>query len=157
FEKGRLLGSAHTRRSRALPRTGKRRLNKATVTINLREREHIEHASLVGVVGQVLHSGGKSQRRRLVASIQSARNDCSSPTADARQDGDVLLAIRTFVRRGLSNNSRTGLELPEKSPAFCIDGLEPPIERAVKDDISSGRERAAPHREAIGICPHHFP
>src|SRR5438270_7089712 len=135
LENGILLGSAHTRSSRAwaVPETAIIKMPAA----NLRKGKDIQHPSLVCVLRQVLHHAGKSQCRRFVARVQAARNDCSSPSTNARQYRHILFPIGAFIRRGLPNNSRAGFELPQQRSVICIHCLEPSIERAVENYVST--------------------
>src|SRR3954470_22538985 len=97
FEYGRLLGSAQTRSLFASVASAAKADTPRAMIRALRKREHIQHASFIGVLRQVFGGVHESKCGRRIASIESATDDRARPAADAREDGDVLLAIRTFI------------------------------------------------------------
>ena len=46
------------------------------------------------------------------------------PTTDARENGDVLLAVRAAIRNRLADKSGPRPELPERMPILGVDGFE---------------------------------
>src|SRR5690348_2223231 len=83
FEKGRLLGSAQTRNTRAAFKAGQQDVRLARTT-NLRKAEDIKHPSSCCVVRQVCHCIDEAEGRGSVFRIESACDDRAGPTPDAR-------------------------------------------------------------------------
>jgi hypothetical protein len=103
-EYGRLSGSAHTRSAALAPRrppAARRRPAPARQqrTSSAAFRAARRHtASLPSrVLRQVLHRVGEAVGGGAVARVEVAGHDGAGPAADARQDGDVLLAVRAAV------------------------------------------------------------
>src|SRR5581483_3326345 len=151
-----LFGSAHTRSSRRWASTLTAEITNRRLTNNLRKGEYIKHSPLVRVVRKVLHGCRKSQSRGFITSVQAAGHDCSRPTANTGQNGDILFPVRPLIRYGLADNSGPGFELPQDRSAAGVDGFEPPIQRPVEHDVSRGGECSAPHRKMIRKSPHDF-
>src|ERR687888_242686 len=91
FEKGRLLGSAQTRKTLS-GRSPARPEPKAATTISavtiarseLRtHREYIESSASRSLVRQVLHRVDKTERSTAVVRVEPTRNDGARPTADS--------------------------------------------------------------------------
>src|SRR3954467_9078337 len=87
-EYGRLSGSAQTRKSRVNPG-----IDTAASRRKLRKRKHMEHPALHRVLRQILHRVDEAKRRRAVARIEAARDHRARPSAHARENGHVLLAV----------------------------------------------------------------
>src|SRR5436190_3827450 len=109
FENGRLFGSAQTRiDGRALATVLDARAPSMTATaasmhitaaaVRLREREDIQHASLLRSGRQVAHGVYEPERRGRVARVQNPGDDGARPSAYSRQDSDVLPPDRAAVR-----------------------------------------------------------
>src|SRR5581483_9596816 len=108
----------------------------ATATIALRKREDIQRPSLRRVLRQIGHRGDEAERRGRIRGREVAGDDGAGPSAHAGEYGDVLLAVRAFVRDRLSDDSGTGLELPQLLAAARVDRLEPPVHRSVEGDVA---------------------
>src|SRR4051812_40238837 len=93
LEKGRLLGSAQTFRTAAEVMPGK--ADRHRVRRLARKTEHIKRAPLARDVLQAAHGVDETQRAGVVARIEIARHDRARPTADSREDRDILMSIRT--------------------------------------------------------------
>src|SRR3954470_17961764 len=104
-ENGRVSGSAHTRSSPASAELQARS--------RLRQRKNMQHAALDGVFGQVAHRVGEAEAHGAVARVDFLRDGDAGPAADARENRDVLLAVRALERDRLADDSRARLELPE--------------------------------------------
>src|ERR1051326_7592297 len=109
----------------------------------LRKGEHIEHASLARRLGQVPHRVGEAEGRGSVARIDVGRDRQPRPPSDARQHRDVLLAVGSEVRDGLTDDSRLRLELPDQIAGARVDRFEPAVHRSVKDQVARRGQRAA--------------
>src|SRR3954454_1148470 len=120
FEKGRLFGSAQTRSSRASAAL----VASATsmiATSRLRQAEDIKHASLRRCFLQIRHGVDKPERRRSVAWIEVACDNRAGPSAHAAQHCHVLMSVRPAVADRLTDDSGTGLELPQQFSSFRMD------------------------------------
>src|SRR5690349_7806700 len=109
LEKGRLSGSAHTRRSRAND-TPTNQMMIAAAQSHLRKLKHIQHASAGGVFGEILHAAHKAQRSRFIARIKPARHNGSCPAPYTGENCDILLSVGSFISNRLADNSRSSFE-----------------------------------------------
>src|SRR5437899_8287334 len=78
----------------------------------LRQREHIQHSALGGVISKIRHRIAESERAGSVLGVESARHHRPRPSADTRKHGDVLLPVRPLIRDRLAYDSRSDLEAP---------------------------------------------
>src|SRR3954447_25681201 len=115
-----LLGSAQTRRTRWPPPK-----HAVAQRSRLRQREDIKHPTLGRVLSQIGHGIPEAQRGRAVHGIQPARNYRAAPPADTGQNGDILLAIGSFVSDRLADNARAHFELPQQVTVVAVKSLEP--------------------------------
>src|SRR4051812_14092935 len=129
-------------------RTRRRRAVKRNAS--LRQREHREGAAELRVVPKLLvPTDGPRPIRSL---LESGRHADAGPAADAREDAEVLLAL-VLVREDVADDPGRRLELVELLVHVVrIDALDVTLERAVAGEISRGDERAAPHRELLGLA-----
>src|SRR5690349_20564743 len=95
----------------------------------LGQRENIERAALLREQRKVLHRVGETTCTGSIADIEITRYDSASPSADARMDGDVLLAVGPAVRHGLTDDSGVGPELPQQGTALRIERFENAVHR----------------------------
>src|SRR5438270_13852375 len=86
----------------------------------LREREHIQHAALCCVFTEIAHGIQESQRPCSVHSVQAARYGCARPATHAREDRDVLLAVRSLVGDRLANDAGPCLKFPKRLSVSCV-------------------------------------
>src|SRR5204863_8047219 len=160
----RLFGSAQTRiDGRALATVLDARAPSMTATaasmhitaaaVRLREREDIQHASLLRSGRQVAHGVHEPERRGRVARVQIARDDGARPSPYSGQDRDVLPPVRSAVRHRLADYSGAAAELPEHFSIARVDGLEPAVHGSVERDVAGGDERAAPHGQILADAP----
>jgi hypothetical protein len=70
----------------------------------LRKAEDIEFASLRSFLRQIGHRANESKRRGAVARVEVARNDGAGPAAYARENCDILMAIRPAVADWLADD-----------------------------------------------------
>src|SRR5215204_6212912 len=117
------------------------------------EYEHVERAALRRRVRQVAHGVDEAERGARVPGVEAAGDDRTRPSAHARQNGDVLLAVGPAVRDRLPDDPRARLELPERLAGSRVHGLEPSLHRAVERDVPRGDERAAPHGKVLLDAP----
>src|SRR5215212_831674 len=103
---------------------------------------------------QIAHRVHESEGAVAVAWIEIARDDGAGPAADAAHDGDVLLAVGAAVGDRLADDSRRGLELPQRFSTARVDGFEPAVHRAVEHDVAFRRERTAPDGKVLADHPH---
>src|SRR3954469_5304411 len=159
FEKGRLFGSAQTRSSRACAvelgtdRTARIAPAAKASAVALRELEHIERSSLGGDVLEIPHDVDEAERRRSVADVEVARDHGAGPAADAGQDRDVLVPVRSAIGGRLADDSRCGLELPKLLAGAGVERFEPAFHVAVEDDVPGRHDGAAPDREVLLVRP----
>src|SRR5205085_11878855 len=106
-ENGRLSGSAQTRNS-VLSTESAAASSRAT----LRQRKYMQHAAFHGVFRQVLHRVDEAERRRAVARVDLAGDHDARPAADAGENGDVLLSVRSAVAHRLAAHPRARPEAP---------------------------------------------
>src|SRR5205085_11498213 len=111
--------------------------------------EDPERAALGRVRGQIAHRIHEAERGAGVPRIEIARDDGAGPAADAVQDRDVLLTVRTAVGDRLADDSRGRLEAPQQLPRLRVHRLEPAVHRAVEDDVARRRERPTPHGKRL--------
>src|SRR5689334_1540068 len=90
-----------------------------------RNGEDIEHASRRGFHRQVLDRVGKAKRAGRVARVHLAGHHRAGPTADARDERNILPPVRSAVADRLADDSAARLELPELLAVARIDGFEP--------------------------------
>src|SRR4051812_7883107 len=121
-ENGRLSGSAQTRNSVLSTESAA-----ANSSAALRQRKYMQHAAFHGVFRQVLHRVDEAERRRAVACVDLAGDDDARPAADAGEDRDVLLAIRTAVAHRLADDPGARAEAPQHLAGFGIERLEDAI------------------------------
>src|SRR5688572_18418430 len=114
FEKGRLLGSAHTRSADAWLEQLTTIRRPAASNDVLRKREYIDRASFGGVIRQIFHGADKAQCRSFIRGIQPARHNGSCPSPNTVRDRDVLFAVRCTKTHRLADNSRSGAVLPQQ-------------------------------------------
>src|SRR5213076_1085005 len=69
------------------------------------QRERVKHPALSRRLRQITHRVDESQRCGAVARIELAGDDRACPAADAAEDRDVLLAVRSAVGHRLSDDS----------------------------------------------------
>src|SRR5689334_9100380 len=117
--------------------------------IKLGKREDIQHSSLRGHFRKIADGIHETKGGGRVARIQPAGDDGADPSADAGENGDVLLAIGTLERNGLADDPGAGLELPQDVPATRIYRFEPAFERAVEDKIAGRGDSTAPYGEFL--------
>src|SRR3954447_1589466 len=134
LEKGRLLGSAQTRKSRADAGVAS---SSVAAAIALRKTEHIEGASLGRHVLEVGHGTGEAQGGSRIARVEIAGYHRAGPAADPRQHRDMLVAVGAAPGRRLANDAGARLELPKHGAGLGIDGFEPAFHRAVEGDVAS--------------------
>src|SRR5690348_16464052 len=72
---------------------------------------------------------------------------------DPRSDGDVLVAVGPAIRHRRTDDPRAQLPRPEDLPRACVDGAEPPFDRAVEDHVAACGERATVDEEVLGDLP----
>src|SRR4051812_29099413 len=113
----------------------------------------MEHAAFHRVLRQVFHRVDEAERGRAVAGVEVPRDHPAGPSAHARQDADVLLAVRGAPGDRLSDDAGGCAELPEYLAVFGVERLEGPVHRAVEDNVARRDERAAPHGEALVHAP----
>src|SRR4051812_36374948 len=134
FEKGRLLGSAHTRSSRACAAPMSAKIANAMRT--LREAEDIERSSLVRCLLEVSHCVDEAERGGAIARVKVTGNDRTGPATDSGQYRDILVAVRPAIGDRLADDSRAGLELPKQFAGLGMYRFEPAFHRAVEHDVS---------------------
>src|SRR5690349_18210390 len=136
-------GARNARRSRS-QLTHASAASTATSTRRSGQREDIELASGARVLRQILHRADEAAARRRIFRRQLCRDDGAGPAANAREHGDVLLAVRTEIRDRLTDDARARLVLPLQRAGARVDGFEAAIHRAVEQNVARGHERAAP-------------
>src|SRR6201989_318688 len=115
-------------------------------SIALWQREHRELAAERGVVRQ---SGIAADRTEACLRIGETRGKADTrPTADARENGDVLPAA-LLIGHHVSDDAGRGLELVELLARLGIDSLQVAFQRSVEDNAAGRRESSRPHRELI--------
>src|SRR5687767_7308279 len=112
FENGRLLGSAHTRSTRRESAHPAAKMTSAIATA-LRKAVHMQHSSLRGCVAQRFHGQAPPRACGRVARIELVDHDRPGPTANAGENGHVLLAVGTAIGDRLPDDSRGGLRAPQ--------------------------------------------
>ena len=117
------------------------------------EREDQQRAAALGVHRQVLHGAHEAQRAVAHARIEARIGDGARPSADARQDGDILHAVLALEGGGLADEAGRALELPEDLAVAGIDGFEPAVHGAVEGDVASRHQRAGPDRKVLADRP----
>ena len=75
------------------------------------------------------------------------KRDRAHPAADARVDGDVLLAVGPEVGDRVADDARRDVELPELGAGARVERLEPAVHRPVEHHVAAGGEHAAVDRE----------
>src|SRR3954471_22843932 len=135
-----LFGSAHTLSGGALAPTIAETAHARTSPL---EAEDIDRAPGRCIFLDVFHRAHDAQRCVRIVGRYLGKRDRSHPSADPGIDGDVLLAVRTEVGDGISDDARRGVELPEFRPRPRVDRLEPPVHRSVEHDIPARGEDAA--------------
>src|SRR5437762_3312967 len=118
------------------------------------QRERVKHPALSRRLRQITHRIDESQRCGSVARIELAGDDRARPAADAAEDRDVLLAVRSAVGHRLSDDSGAAFELPQQLARLRVDCFEPPLHRPVERDVAGSDERAAPHRKVFFDRPY---
>src|SRR4051812_48383969 len=121
-----------------------------------RKREHIQRSSRLRAVLQVLHGVDHALGGGLVARVELADHHRAGPAADAGQDRDVLVAVRTAIAHRLADDSAAGVELPFQRAVVRVDRLEPAVHGAVENQVAGSCERAAPQRQIFVAVPHLF-
>src|SRR5690349_24732718 len=95
LEKGRLLGSAQIRNSRAWAgKVAATASSSARARGALGQAEDIERPPLGRVLRQVAHGADEAKRRGLVARVEATRDDGAGPAADTRQHRHILMPVR---------------------------------------------------------------
>src|SRR5690349_446091 len=128
--------------------------NRVVQTSTSRQREDIQRTALLSLLFQIGHHAAPATSRAGIACIEISRHHTACPAADARHHGDVLLAIRCFVRDRLTDDSGACLELPKQCAGARVQRLEPSFHRSVEHDAAGRGEGAAPYREALLHLPH---
>ncbi len=62
------------------------------------------------------------------------RSSRAGSAADARQNGNVLFAVRPAVRHRLPNHAGAAFELPQKFARACMGNFEPAVHRVLDDE-----------------------
>src|ERR1700754_488395 len=114
-----------------------------------RQGEDIERPSGCGFRLEVRHDAGHAERAGGIPRIKVAGNDGACPAADPRQDGDILVPVRTTIGDRLADDPGAGLELPFQFAGPGVDGFEPAIHRSVEHQSAGGGHRAAPQRQVL--------
>src|SRR6185503_16388456 len=117
------------------------------------QREHRQYAALIAETSNVRERADRAQRGGRIFAADIAGNSDTGPSADARQHGHVLLAVRPRVRHGIADDSRWRLELPQHVTGLRVDTLQPAFHRAVEHHVAAGGESAAPCREILFDAP----
>src|SRR5438874_3857417 len=128
-ENGRLSGSAQTRNS-VLSTESAAASSRAT----LRQRKYMQHAAFHGVLRQVLHRVDEAEGRRAVPGVDLAGDHDPRPAANAGENGDVLLSVRSAVAHRLADDPGTRAEAPQHLAGFRIERLEDAVHGAVEND-----------------------
>jgi hypothetical protein len=103
---------------------------------------------------EITHRVDEAERGGGVARVELAGDNGAGPSADARENRDVLLAIRSQVRDGLTHDAGAGLVPPEWFSRARVNGLEPAVHRAgcvgtPRDLAAVCIERREPPADAI--------
>src|SRR3954451_10319481 len=77
------------------------------------QRKDVERSAFGGVLGQIFHCVREAERGRRITRVKIGGDDRSGPTTDARQDRDVLLAVRSAECGRLADDAGTSLKLPK--------------------------------------------
>src|SRR5262249_12698628 len=99
FEKGMLFGSAQTLSSRADAGLEATAAAASAQHAKLGKREDIERASLCCDVRQILHRIDETEGGRSIPLVEASGNDRARPSANTRQDRNVLLSVWSLPRR----------------------------------------------------------
>src|SRR3954471_12827667 len=91
--------------------------------------------------------------RRWIVERELVRHQGGGPSADARPDGDTLLAVGSEEGDRVSDDTGGQLSLEQKFAGARVDRLEPSVQGPVEDYVARGRERAAPDGEALPDAP----
>src|SRR5688572_7538248 len=153
FENGRLFGSAHTRNVRDGCAHAAAAAATTAISATLGEAEDMQHASFRRYLAQRLHRLAPSRACGGVARVELVDHDRAGPTANAGENGDVLLAVGTAISDRLTDDSRGGLRAPQLLTRPRVDGFEPAIHRAVEDHVAGGCQCAAPRHERLFDLP----
>src|SRR5437660_1526874 len=96
LENGRLLGSAATRRTRGAEVCAcAEQVNASRRDASHLKREHIERSSLSRILRKIGNGIGKSRGGGRIAGIEIGGHERAGPAADAGENRDVLLVVRT--------------------------------------------------------------
>src|SRR2546427_11832581 len=141
------------RRTRCHPRLLRRQTAaRVTPTSVAGHRENGERATELGVLRQFLVATHGTET--VVFLLQSRSHADAGPAADARIDADELLAL-VLVGEHVADDSGRRLELEQfLVDVLRIDALQVAFQRAEAGDAAGGVERAAPHRELLGLALH---
>src|SRR5215470_2879268 len=118
----------------------------------LRQREHDEHATELGVLAQLLVAANRAEA---VGVLLETRGEADAgPAADAGEHADVLLALE-LPGVHVADDPGGRLE-PEQLlvDVSSIDALQVALEAPEAGDPAGGHQRAAPHRELLGVRLH---
>src|SRR5678816_191939 len=97
------------------------------------EREDGEHAALVRELARVAERAERAEARGRIFGADAGGDADARPATDAREHGDVLLAVGPHVRHRVADDARRGLELPDLLTGLGVERLEPALHRAVED------------------------
>src|SRR5690349_21386175 len=143
--KGRLFGSAQTRSSRAAAGAA----SSSSAASSLGQAEDIERPALGGGIRQVAHHLAPAERGTGIARVEIGGDDRAGPSADAREDGDILVPVRATIGGGLADDPGGGLELPQDLAGAGIHRLEPTLHGSVEHEVTGRGDGAGPDREVL--------
>src|SRR5262245_17944732 len=115
----------------------------------LRQREHGEHATELGELAQLLVPAHGPETVGVL--LETRGETDAGPAADAREHADVLLALE-LPSVHVADDAGRRLELVQLfGDVVRVDALQVALERPIAGDAARGDERAAPHRELLGL------
>src|SRR5215207_40391 len=118
------------------------------------EPEDGHHAALGREAARVTEGAERAETGGRILGADTGGDTDTSPAADTRVHGDVLLPIRGGVGHRVADDARRGLELPEDLAALRVNGLQPAFHGAVEDEAAGRGERAAVGRQVLLDLPH---
>src|SRR5215204_1755385 len=108
------------------------------------QSEDVKRSALVRVLREIFHRVHEAKRCGGISRIEIGRDDSAGPSTDARNDCDVLLAVRAAIADRRRDYSRADLLFPKLFSISRVECLEPSIHRAVKHDVTACHQCAAP-------------
>src|SRR5439155_18460211 len=119
---------------------------------SVRQRKDSERSTEFGVLAQLTIATDGAEA--VVVLLEARCHADAGPAADARVHAHVLLAL-VLVGEDVADDSRRRLELEQfLVDVLRVDALQVAFERAEAGDAARGVERAAPHRELLGLALH---